>query len=209
MSKLSRAGRSRINGAKSKGPVTIEGKAASSRNAFQHGFCGSRVHIMEFESTEEYDHLRDCYMHRFQPNDQIEADRIEQMVDAVWRRRRLITIETTLIDTEVVVGAQAVEDAFIEADGHLRVALAFQAKHGDNAFAMLHRYITAVERSYTRGLNELRLLQGARFEQNQPPPALKDPETEAITERTRKSSPARSSNKQNPSPGAIPEKIAA
>ena len=213
MSKLSRAERARVNGAKSKGPVTPEGKAASSQNAFQHGFCGSRVRIMQWESTEEFDYLRASYLQRFTPADQVELDRIEQMVDSVWRRRRLITIETTILDIEIAVGAEAVDAKFRNADGAVRIAVAFHAKHGDNSFAMLHRYITATERSFTRALHELRLLQGARFAQDRVPPPFEEDNVEddidSITGQTQNNVPKKPAGTHKLPAANIPEKITA
>jgi hypothetical protein len=63
---LSKAEAARRNGAKSKGPVTAQGKAKSSRNAFRHGLC-SKILIVADEDQEEFDELRDSYMETFQP----------------------------------------------------------------------------------------------------------------------------------------------
>src|SRR5206468_4235897 len=51
--KNSRAEQARINGARSRGPATEEGKAASSQNALKHGFCARGV-LMPDEDPGEY-----------------------------------------------------------------------------------------------------------------------------------------------------------
>ncbi|MCC6362637.1 MAG: hypothetical protein IT165_03885, partial [Bryobacterales bacterium] len=95
--KLSRAEASRINGAKSRGPVTPEGKARSSQNALKHGLA-SRAVVLFNESHEEYDALLLEYRTLYKPMDQYEADRVTDIVNARWRIRRIQRFETAVID---------------------------------------------------------------------------------------------------------------
>ncbi|MCC6362582.1 MAG: hypothetical protein IT165_03610, partial [Bryobacterales bacterium] len=98
--KLSRAEASRINGAKSRGPVTPEGKARSSQNALKHGLA-SRAVVLFNESHEEYDALLLEYRTLFKPMDQYEADRVTDIVNARWRIRRIQRFETAVIDLQL------------------------------------------------------------------------------------------------------------
>jgi hypothetical protein len=45
---------SRINGAKSRGPITEAGKETSSQNALKHGMTAHNTHILACEREEEY-----------------------------------------------------------------------------------------------------------------------------------------------------------
>lgn len=63
----------RINGAKSNGPATPEGKEASSRNARKHGFS-ARKFILEQEDFAEFNGLLTAYRDRFRPADRVEDD---------------------------------------------------------------------------------------------------------------------------------------
>jgi hypothetical protein len=54
---------SAINGARSKGPTSLEGKARSARNAEKHGMYSGAV-VLHHESKEEFARLRDSYSDR-------------------------------------------------------------------------------------------------------------------------------------------------
>ena len=58
----------RINGAKSRGPITEEGKAISSRNSRKHGLA-ARKFVLEDEDQAEYDALLTGYRQSFSPAD--------------------------------------------------------------------------------------------------------------------------------------------
>ncbi|MCC6390769.1 MAG: hypothetical protein IT167_20205, partial [Bryobacterales bacterium] len=64
----------RINGAKSQGPTTPEGKARSSRNARTHGLTASRIAFLTPEEQEEYDTLLRHYTSRHLPKTPEELD---------------------------------------------------------------------------------------------------------------------------------------
>src|SRR5262245_12366677 len=91
---LSRAEASRQNGAKSKGPVTEEGKQRSSANAIKHGLYSRRV-VLNTESQEEYDHLREHYIELLHPVNSLEHEIVIDIVNALWRIRRMEYYETS------------------------------------------------------------------------------------------------------------------
>ncbi len=91
----------RANGAKSGGPKTPEGKDRSSQNALRHGLTARRF-VLRSEDRDDFDHLRDAYLERFQPADQVELRLVETLVLADVRGRRLVTIETALLSNELV-----------------------------------------------------------------------------------------------------------
>jgi hypothetical protein len=97
---VNQAKASRHNGAKSKGPVSPEGKANSSRNATTHGLFSSAI-LLESESEAEWRQLEKDLIARFQPADNVELNLINEMAIASWRARRASALETALLSTEV------------------------------------------------------------------------------------------------------------
>jgi hypothetical protein len=83
---------SRANGALSHGPVTPEGKAASSRNATRHGFRAKSV-VIAGEDAEDCRQLRISYLARYRPADDVELWFVRQMVAAQWRQLRAEALE--------------------------------------------------------------------------------------------------------------------
>lgn len=63
----------RVNGAKSNGPTTSEGKARSAQNSLKHGLTSSRV-VLPHESKEEYEELEASFKETFKPFGAVEND---------------------------------------------------------------------------------------------------------------------------------------
>src|SRR5919198_5519665 len=83
---------SRANGARSRGPVTPEGKRRSSQNATKHGLL-ARCVVLSNESTDGFDDLVNSYIDRFQPADELELGMVEEMAANYWRLRRAWAIQ--------------------------------------------------------------------------------------------------------------------
>jgi hypothetical protein len=102
---------SRVNGAKSPGPITPEGKEASAQNALKHGAysvkyaaevprtpadhreatlsLSSNGVTLPGEAEDTYDRLFNSCLERFQPADDIELEQVESIVAATWHTRRI------------------------------------------------------------------------------------------------------------------------
>ena len=111
MSKLTKAESSRINGAKSRGAVTPEGRANSSMNAVRHGMTAKTL-ILCNENQDQFLEIMNAYFDYFQPSNQIEVDLISEMVAARWRLRRVWRYETAILDLEMDAQAPDFEKAF-------------------------------------------------------------------------------------------------
>src|SRR6266480_7067308 len=92
----------RINGAKSHGPKSAEGKKKSSRNSLRHGCTAGHTILLACEDRGDFERMGEAYNTMYQPVTLEEQTLVAQMFAAAWRFRRATTIETALIDLEVV-----------------------------------------------------------------------------------------------------------
>jgi len=113
--KISKSESARLNGAKSRGPVTAEGRLNSANGNLKHGAYSRRV-LMEGESQEGYDLFRSAFCDFFQPADPFEAECVDAMVSARWRIRRLESMETTTLDHAVIENKPAIDAKFESID---------------------------------------------------------------------------------------------
>src|SRR6478672_2841750 len=88
----------RRNGARSRGPVTAEGKARSSRNALKHGLAALQHFVLEDEAPSELEELTARLMAECGPGSEIEARLVKRMAIAFWKSERAERIEVALFD---------------------------------------------------------------------------------------------------------------
>ena len=88
----------RRNGARSRGPVTAEGKARSSRNALTHGLAALKHFVLEDEAPSELEELTTRLMAEVEPESEIEARLVKRMAIAFWKSERAERIEVALFD---------------------------------------------------------------------------------------------------------------
>jgi len=100
MSSPARAEAARINGAKSRGPVTPEGKAISARNATTHGMYTGIIVLTSQQESLFVDH-RDRHYAECQPATNMECDLVDDIVFARWRILRAQIFETAALDREM------------------------------------------------------------------------------------------------------------
>lgn len=138
---------SRTNGAKSHGPVTEEGKQASSQNRLNHGFNSKRV-VLPGESQEEFDELLASYLEEHQPETPSERTLIENMAVARWRQQRAWTLETAGLTIEMR------RPRFIEGeDPETQAFVAFRTLSDDSrTLELLNRYEARFERQFRAAL---------------------------------------------------------
>jgi hypothetical protein len=147
LSSLRRILASRANGARSRGPVSAEGKSRVSFNALRHGLL-ARCVVLRNESPEAFQGLLADYLAHFQPVDNVELGMIEEMLSAFWRQRRAWAIETCTIDTAV-----AREPAGSDEISRLTAAYTTAPQ-----LALIERYETRLHRIFQRALSNLALM---------------------------------------------------
>ena len=92
---------SRLNGAKSRGPVTSAGRDKSSQNALQHGGASSRPILLPCESSDDYRELHETYKSTYKPDGDDETALVAEMAESRWRMIRLDGIETDMLIAEM------------------------------------------------------------------------------------------------------------
>ena len=161
---------SRANGAKSRGPVTAEGKKRSSKNALKHGLASATIVL----TTEDWP----AYLRRFQPADDIELDLVEEMVAARWRQQRMWAIESAALDDEIEAQRDDVDKMYTLITPDVRTALAFvKIADESRALALINRYESRYSRQFYRALKALKELQS-----NRPPNASPLQPSETLTD---------------------------
>jgi hypothetical protein len=154
----------RINGAKSHGPITPEGKARSSANSRRHGLASASI-LMDGESAEDFQLLLTDYMNQFQPQTAVETDLVETMAASRWRLRRILAIEAHQFDLEILDSKDQIKrmSKMKPMEQVDRLALVFQSlSNNGNSLTLLLRYEGSLNRTYDKALKQLLLLQSTR-----------------------------------------------
>jgi hypothetical protein len=155
MSSLRRINSSRANGAKSKGPITSEGKNISSMNALRHGLAAESV-VLTTESRPRFEALLASYMETFQPRNQVEVDLVEEMVVAKWRQRRSWSLETAAVDLQIDRRKKNTDEELEQTDNSTQSAIGFiDLEDKSKAVSLFARYETRMRRTYQRALSDL------------------------------------------------------
>jgi hypothetical protein len=95
--KLTRAEAARLNGARSRGPVTEAGKRRSAMNALKHGLTADRFTLAPGEDGKAYDELESRLAARFAPSDEVAAHLVQRLASVMWRQYRGDRIEAEVL----------------------------------------------------------------------------------------------------------------
>jgi hypothetical protein len=153
----------RINGVRSIGPVTEEGKTTSSRNSLTHGLTSARV-VLPHESQEEFDHLEAGIAKHFNPISELERELVHEMAAARWRLRRIEEMEAALFqkffrEQQEALGTEADPIAIRQA--------AYVELAESKSFRMLSRHQSQLRRAYEKAWKEIEALKEQRREEEQ------------------------------------------
>src|SRR5436305_10812394 len=116
---------SRLNGQKSQGPKTAEGKAISARNAIKHGLNSASV-VLWCEKKEKYLASLEDFTAEWQPETITELELVTALADAQWQLKRLTAIRTASIDLEMDRAEKSFREDFSASDEPTRPPLAWQ-----------------------------------------------------------------------------------
>jgi hypothetical protein len=96
-----RAAAARANGAKSRGPITLQGRANSSRNSRRHGLRSQTLFMDPASLVDLADQLAG-FENDFAPQSSIERNLVRIMAVAYWRQTCLRKLETALFNSEAI-----------------------------------------------------------------------------------------------------------
>ena len=180
MSSNRRLESSRANGAKSRGPNTIQGRHAVALNAVTHGLSAKTV-VLQNESQEEYDVELLNYLDHFRPQDMLEQNLVLQLAAASWRLARYAGVESGLFNEKMRQQATWLDKERPNIQDCERVAIAFASlADNDKSLALANRYQARLQHEYQRILKSLSQMQAARCAaevklQNRPSPVYEHP----------------------------------
>jgi hypothetical protein len=160
MSSRQKRKQARRNGAMAAGTKSPQGIQTSSMNAIKHGLTAKTL-VLSTESQAEFDEMLLSYTRKFQPQDEVEMDLVNEMVAAQWRLRRIWLIQTTALDSQMEIMEDNLGKAFTTMANEQR------------SLELLLRYETTYRRMYDRALsNLLKLRESFPFEElrNDPEP---------------------------------------
>ncbi len=123
----------RKNGAQAAGTKSPEGIKKSSMNALRHGLTGKAL-VLTNESESQFNALMQSYIDRFQPEDDVEMDLIDQIVAAQWRLRRIWCMQTAALDLKMDHQEEEIAKTFNHIDQATRTTVAFTAMANEERF---------------------------------------------------------------------------
>jgi hypothetical protein len=143
------------NAALSTGPVTPEGKARSSQNAIRHGLLADTL-VFPGESEERFCDLLAVLEQELQPAPGIETDQVHVLAAAHWRRMRLWSVEKSQYLEETAKrlaasGHRQEQDTGETPVTHLTRSFRSLSDQS-RALELLNRYETRYSREYRHAL---------------------------------------------------------
>ncbi|HEY3741290.1 MAG TPA: hypothetical protein VGL53_15675 [Bryobacteraceae bacterium] len=159
------AAASRANGSLSRGPITIEGKSASSKNAIRHGLSASIHTVLDVESSAEYRCVYDAWVDDLRPMTKAELRLVEKLSNIDWRLERLVMMETALLEIGLNNHQNEAHAHWKEIDEMGLLAEAWQgASDLSHGLDLLRRYLATLQNQFNAMLKNFRNLEQARLD---------------------------------------------
>src|SRR5437870_11198477 len=144
----------------------------SSRNALRHGSTAGHTILLACEDRGDFNRMRKDYDAMYKPVTMEEENLVDEMFAAAWRLRRATTIETALIDLEVVTEEPKLKARFDAVDGGILLASAFRSLADESrSLALVLRYEARLRRIHQQNYDMLLRVRQDR----QPEPAPHEP----------------------------------
>ena len=144
-----KAEQARINGAKSNGPTTPEGKHRSSRNAIRHGMTANEHTVLEGESLHEYNEVRSAFIQALKPANLAELRIVEKIANHDWRLERHIMLETSLLNMRADLQLDEIQKKYQRMDGIGLIVLSWlENKTNSDCSDLLRRYMGTAQHQF-------------------------------------------------------------
>ena len=150
-----RAEASRRNGAKSRGPKTLEGKVRSAQNALKHGMRAQKYVVLPEEDADEFADLQAALLEELAPVGALQTVLARRVAVAAWRLARADRMEAEVLEFRSGQGVTA--GLALIRDGN-----------GTRSFETLLRYRGAAMAEFWRALKTLKALQAEQKVANEP-----------------------------------------
>lgn len=92
----------RMNGSKSRGPVSSLGKAIASRNATKHGLLAHQPPLLVTEDLATFEGLVQGLIDHYQPESPVEHFLIQQVAMGMLKQHRLWSVEAAIANIEIL-----------------------------------------------------------------------------------------------------------
>ena len=122
----SRAEQARINGAKSRGPISKDGKATVSQNARKHGLA-AKLLLVDREHEADYNDLKTGLTDSLRPQSAAEDLLIDTIAKVVWKIRQSDNMECDLLRDNIEQG-DSIHSAFSYDAASLMLLSTYQAR---------------------------------------------------------------------------------
>ncbi|MBD2122892.1 hypothetical protein [Trichocoleus sp. FACHB-262] len=93
---------SRLNGSRSRGPVTKRGKTIASRNATKHGLLVQKPPLLVTEDLETFEGLVQGLIEQYQPETPVEHFLVQQVAMGMLKQYRLWSVEAAIANVEIL-----------------------------------------------------------------------------------------------------------
>lgn len=138
----------RLNGARSHGPATPEGKARSALNGTRHGLCSAEFFLLPDEDPAAYAAFTADMLASLRPRDPAEQRVANLAVQAMWRQMRADRLEADIMGE--LFAARRIEDPELAAATRERAM---------KALGTLLRYRSRLQREHDRAMQDLVAMQ--------------------------------------------------
>lgn len=145
----------RINGAKSRGPVSPMGKSICALNALRHGLT-TRSLTLANEDRDAFRAVLEDYMNEYQPQGPTETNLVEDLAIARWQQYRGAITEVAVYNCEMSLNNKRITETFECFEESLRTADAIETSLArSSTLPHLLRCQIRANRDFHRALNAL------------------------------------------------------